>query len=66
MDKKRLNAYITDDIKRYIDKQCDYYGISQGAFISIVMQQYRQQNEALNTMKKITSDDILNKIRGDK
>lgn len=61
MDKVRLNAYVTKDIKEYIDAQCDYYGISQGSFISVVMRQYKQQNEALDTMKRITSDEILNK-----
>ena len=63
MDKVRLNAYVTKDIKEYIDEQCDYYGISQGAFISVVMRQYKQQNEALDTMKRIASDEILSKLK---
>ena len=62
MDKVRLNAYVTKDIKEYIDEQCDYYGISQGAFISVVMRQYKQQNEALDTMKRMTSDEIISKL----
>ena len=66
MDKVRLNAYVTKDIKEYIDEQCDYYGISQGAFISVVMRQYKQQNEALDTMKRITSDEILKRLEKSK
>jgi len=62
MDKVRLNAYVTKDIKKYIDEQCDYFGISLGSFISIVVRQYKQQNDALDTMKRITSDDVLKKI----
>ena len=62
MDKVRLNAYVVPEIKKYIDEQCDYFGISQGAFVSIVMRQYKQQNEALDTMKRMTSDDVLKKI----
>ena len=62
MDKMRLNAYITEDIKKYIDEQCKYYGISQGAFISIVMRQYKQQVDALDAMKRMTSDDVLDKL----
>ena len=64
MDKVRLNAYVTKDIKEYIDQQCNYFGISQGAFISVVMRQYKQQNEALDAIKRMTSDEIISKLKG--
>ena len=63
MDNKvRLNAYITKDVKNYIDSQCSVYGVSQGSFISFVVMQYKKQEEALSSMKKITNSDLLKLI----
>lgn len=49
-NKIRLNAYVVSDIKKYIDEQCELFGISQGAFISIVVNEYKKQKEAIDSM----------------
>lgn len=59
-EKVRINAYVVPHVKEYIDSQCEMYGISQGAFISLVVTEYMKQNDALETMKTITNSDILN------
>ena len=59
----RLNAYVVSDVKNYIDKQCELYGISQGALISIVMMQHKKQNEALETMRVMSNKLDLDTVK---
>ena len=50
---ERLNVYVVPGIKEYVVKECEELGMSQSAFVTMVINQYRQQKDSLNTMNNM-------------
>lgn len=50
---ERLNVYVVPSIKEYVVKECEELGMSQSAFVTMVINQYRQQKDSLNTMNNM-------------
>lgn len=51
--RKRLTAFVTDDVNDYVVKTADEIGISISGFINLCINQYRQQNVAFDAMSQI-------------
>lgn len=45
MKRERLNLYIVPELKDYVVSESERLGLSQGAFITMVLQIYRQGND---------------------
>lgn len=60
-NKIKLNAYVSSDIKDYIDEQCDFYGMSLGAYVSMLVVNYRQQTQAMNQLSEFK--DLVNQVK---
>lgn len=54
-NKKRVNYYLVEDVWKFIEEQANEMGISQSAFITMVMLQYRQQSQAVSGIKNMSS-----------
>lgn len=50
---ERLNVYVVPSIKEYVVKECEDLGMSQSAFVTMVINQYRQQKDSLNAMNNM-------------
>lgn len=57
-NRQKLNAYVVPEIKDYIVKGSEEMGMSQGAFLTMIIQTYRNQKDTLSIM-----DNILNELR---
>lgn len=51
MAKIKMNFALEENLKAWIEEQSEIYGVSQTGFISMALTQFKQQQEALNTMK---------------
>lgn len=52
--KVRVNCYIKSEIKDYMDSQCEFYGMSQGAFLSLVLMQHKQSSELSSSVVELS------------
>lgn len=55
----RLNIYLVPELKDYVIRTAEEYGLSQSAFVTMVLSQYKQQMislEAMTNLKHIVSD----------
>lgn len=50
---ERLNVYVVPSIKEYVVEECEELGMSQSSFVTMVINQYRQQKDSLNTMNNM-------------
>lgn len=46
----RLNCMLMPEIKKYLDEQAQAYGMSVGAYLTMVIQQYRQQTSVIENI----------------
>lgn len=46
----RLNCMLMPDVKNYLDEQARAYGMSVGAYLTMVIQQYRQQTSVIENI----------------
>lgn len=54
MEKKvRLNCYVIPDIKKYLEEQSDAYGMSLSAYLTMIIQTYRQQSDSISMMNSL-------------
>ncbi len=53
-NKARISGYVKQEIKEYIESQCDFYGMSMGAYISMVVMQSKQQGEISNSLMELS------------
>jgi predicted DNA-binding protein len=53
MRKKRSISFtVNDDIENYLNNLSEKLGMNRSAVITMIINQYRQGNEALNTLKQ--------------
>lgn len=57
-NRQKLNVYVVPEIKEYIVKGSEEMGMSQGAFLTMIIQTYRSQTDTLSAM-----NNILNELR---
>lgn len=57
-NRQKLNVYVVPEIKEYIVKGSEEMGMSQGAFLTMIIQTYRSQTDTLSVM-----NNILNELR---
>lgn len=52
-NKVKLNLSISPEVKDYLTSNSECFGMSVSAYITMIVQQYRQQAQALSEMSKI-------------
>lgn len=50
VERGRINIYLTKELKDYVDNSAREFGISTSAFMTMMIQNYKQQNEAIKVM----------------
>lgn len=53
MKKERLNLYIVPELKEWVLNESERLGLSQGAFITMVLQLYRKEFDLANIKKDL-------------
>lgn len=56
-----VNLNLVPSIKEYIEKEAIAFGMSNSAFVTLVINQYRQQNDVLAEMSKFK--DYINQLQ---
>ena len=56
----RMNIYLVQELKDYVDTQARNFGLSTSAYMTMIIQNYRMQNDALASMSNV--DDMLKKL----
>lgn len=56
----RMNIYLVQELKDYVDTQARNYGLSTSAYMTMIIQNYRMQNDALASMSNM--DDMIKKL----
>jgi hypothetical protein len=52
-NKVKLNLTVAPVIKEYLEEQSEVFGMSISAYLTMIVNQYKQQNEALIEMSKL-------------
>lgn len=56
----RMNIYLVQELKDYVDTQARNFGLSTSAYMTMIIQSYRMQNDALSSMSNV--DDMIKKL----
>lgn len=56
----RMNIYLVQELKDYVDTQARNFGLSTSAYMTMLIQNYRLQNEALASMSNV--DEMIKKL----
>lgn len=61
----RMNIYLVQELKDYVDTQARNFGLSTSAYMTMIIQNYRMQNDALANMNNVNELlDKMEKING--
>ncbi|EOU2088312.1 hypothetical protein C0L75_16270 [Clostridium perfringens] len=53
LKREKLSAYVVPELKEYIVSESEKMGMSQGAFLTMVIQSYRQQSKSISTLEQL-------------
>lgn len=53
LQKNKMSVYVTDEMKEYLNSQAISLGISTNAFMVMIFNSYRQQNEAIEAANNV-------------
>lgn len=56
----RMNIYLVQELKDYVDTQARNFGLSTSAYMTMIIQNYRVQNDALASMSNV--NDMIDKL----
>ena len=56
----RMNIYLVQELKDYVDTQARNFGLSTSAYMAMIIQNYRMQNDALANMNNV--QDLIDKL----
>lgn len=56
----RLNVYLVPELKKYVDEQARNYGLSTSAYMTMIIQNQRFQNDALASVE--TARELINRM----
>ena len=56
----RMNIYLVQELKEYVDEQARNFGLSTSAYMTMLIQNYRMQNDALANMNDVK--DLVEKL----
>ena len=56
----RMNIYLVQELKDYVDTQARNFGLSTSAYMTMIIQNYRMQNDALANMNNV--NELLEKM----
>lgn len=56
----RINIYLVQELKDYVDEEARRFGLSTSAFMTMVIQNYKNQSNALSSIGDIQS--LLNLV----
>lgn len=62
MPSTKNSIYLTDEVQQYLDEQCKIYGMGKSAFVSMVLTEHRQQQDALHMFNNM--DSYLSRLEG--
>jgi hypothetical protein len=54
-NKVKLNMTVAPELKEYLIKQADCFGMSVSAYLTMIVQTYRTQTKALEEISKVQS-----------
>lgn len=60
-NREKLTLSLATEIKEYLVNESENFGMSTSAFITMVVNQYRQQVQVLNEMSKMQG--IINQMK---
>lgn len=49
----RVNAYLTTELNDYLTKSASDFGMSKSAFLTMVIQSYKQQSNTINALDRL-------------
>lgn len=49
----RINIYLVQELKDYVDEEAKRFGLSTSAFMTMLIQNYKMQNTALSSVNDI-------------
>lgn len=49
----RLNIYLAEELKNYVDVQAKNFGLTTSAYMTMLIQNYRLQNDALASLSAV-------------
>lgn len=52
-NKIRMGCSVSPEIRAYIEEQCEFYGMSIGAYISMLVVQSREQKDSIKAMQNV-------------
>lgn len=62
MEKKiRTNIFLSQDLKKYVEKEASSLGMTNSAFMVMCINQYKEKKE-LNSFSRSSIDDFMKKI----
>ncbi|BCS82483.1 hypothetical protein [Anaerocellum diazotrophicum] len=56
MNKVRMNVYLDESLKKYVEEQAEFYGMSLSAFVSMCVAEHKKQNEAINVLDNLVDE----------
>ena len=56
----RMNIYLVQELKDYVDTQARNFGLSTSAYMTMLIQNYRLQTDALANMSNV--EEMINKL----
>ena len=52
-NKIRMGCSVSPEIRQYIEEQCEFYGMSIGSYVSMLVVQAREQKESIKAMQNV-------------
>lgn len=53
LKREKISVYVVPELKEYIVSESEKMGMSQGAFLTMVIQSYRQQTQTMSTLEQL-------------
>lgn len=65
LKRARINIYLVQELKDYVDEEARRFGLSTSAFMTMVIQNYKTQNSAVNGIGDLKNIiDIITALNG--
>lgn len=53
LERGRINVYLSQELKDYVDNSAKQFGVSTSAFMTMIIQNYRQQTQSVNVLGEV-------------
>lgn len=62
LNREKISCYVVPEIKEYLVSESERMGMSQGAFLTMVIQAYKQQTQTISGLEHLLNR--INEIKG--